>query len=444
MQSLGEMLLADGVCTPEQIEEAIQNQVILGGRMGTNLIELGVVNEETLARYLSRQHELPAMSGEQIRPEPEALEMIRPDVADRLGIIPFVRENKRIQILCVDPRDLKALDEVAFMTGLTPDPIVVPEVRFYELLRRCYGIHSHLRYVALDRRDFMSSSLGTTTEKKPAEPSVTEDLVSEEHFAKLYQRRDGFPQVEPQGKQALPSESMPLLTEEDIEPFEEEEQAERPPGDIERRVWQKEGIRHGRRAEDIEMQRAATAAPSFPPPAEDDQSTEPLTFEEASRLLGEASERGAIARLVLRYASSIFARSMLFTIHRGVALGWDAIGEGIDRWSFRSVMVPLDQPSVFQLVSESRAHYLGGLRKTKVNIEFLRAMGKVVPRSAFLLPVLVRGRVVNILYADNGHKAHCSSQIGELLILSQRITRCYESLFAAKVQNYKEKQESDE
>jgi len=126
----------------------------------------------------------------------------------------------------------------------------------------------------------------------------------------------------------------------------------------------------------------------------------------------------------------------LFTVHRGVALGWDAVGDRVDRWSFRSVMIPLDSPSVFNLVVDNRAHYLGGLTKTKVNIEFLRVMGKQVPLSAFLLPILVRGRVVNILYGDCGHKAHCPSSIGDLLILAQRIGRCYETLFEKKRKDY--------
>jgi hypothetical protein len=273
--------------------------------------------------------------------------------------------------------------------------------------------------------------------KKPPEPTITEDLVSEENFAKLYQRRDGFPEIASQesAPPPLPSEAMPLLTAEDLE--EVDESSPGPPGDIDRRVWKRDFPGEGRRQEDQEFIKAAAAAPSFPPPEEDEGEDQPLAFEEATRLLSEATGRSAIARLVLRYARSIFQRAMLLTIHRGVALGWDALGEDVDRWSFRSVMIPLEEPSVFQLVVNSRAHFLGGLTKTPVNIEFLRAMGKKVPRSAFLLPVLVRGRVVNILYADNGHKAHASSNIGELLILAQRISRCYESLFARKVEDFR-------
>ncbi|MBW1873529.1 MAG: general secretion pathway protein GspE [Deltaproteobacteria bacterium] len=434
MQSLGSLLIADGVCSVRQIEDAIQNQVILGGRMGTNLVELGVIDEETLARYLSRQHELPAMFGEKIEPDAEALKLLRPDVVDRLDMIPFLEETKKIQVLCVDPRNIKSLDEVAFTTGLIPDPIVIPEIRFWQLLKRYYGIDRQLRYIALDTKDFMAGALDELPAKKPVEPSVKEDLVSEVSFAKLYQRRDGFPVVTAEKLQPLPSEAMPLLTAEDLE-IVTDEPAAQPPGDIERRVWLEETTTPGRRKEDQVLAESAAAAPSMPPPEEDPEDS-PLTFEEASHLLTDVTNRSAIARFVLRYACSIFKRAMLFTVHRGVALGWDAIGEGIDRWSFRSVMVPLDSPSVFQLVAGSRAHYLGGLTKTKVNIQFLRAMGKKVPLSAFVLPILVRGRVVNLLYADNGHKVHSSSNIGELLILAQRISRCYESLFEKKWQAY--------
>ena len=227
---------------------------------------------------------------------------------------------------------------------------------------------------------------------------------------------------------------MPLLTDADLETLEEEPG---PPGQIERRVWKPALVDGGRRKEDLALADRAAAPPSQPPGIEEDDA--PLNLAQATRKLSEVSERNAIARAVLRFARSIFKRCMLFTIHRGVALGWDAIGEDLDRWAFRSIMIPLDNPSVFQLVVSSRAHYLGGMQKTKTNIGFLRVTGKKIPLSAFLLPVLVRGRVVNILYCDNGHKEHCHGDISDLLILAQRISQCYESLFEQKRASYLDK-----
>ena len=431
MPAIGKLLVDDGICTYQQIDDAVRNQVIMGGRIGTNLVELGVLDEETLARYLSRVHELPAMSGENIQPEEEALSRIPADVVDRLNIIPFIMEPKRIQVLCVDPRDVKALDEVAFITGLTPDPIVVPEIRFWQLLRDFYGIEREMRFVALDTRDYLVGSYGFEEPQQP--PPVSEDLIGEDSFIKLYQRRDGFPQISTPGEPSVPPKKMPLLTDEDLEVMEDDG----PPGQIERRVWKPALVEGGRRKEDRALADRAAAPPSQPPGFEDDDT--PLNLAQATARLAEVSERNAIARAVLRFANSLFKRCMIFTIHRGLALGWDAIGEDLDRWAFRSVMIPLDSPSVFQTVVNARAHYLGGLQKTKTNIEFLRATGKKVPYSVCLLPVLVRGRVVNILYCDNGHKEHSGDDIGDLLILAQRISQCYESLFEQKRAQYRDK-----
>lgn len=427
------MLVADGLCSRQQVEDAVQNQVILGGRIGTNLVELGVIDEETLARYLSRLHELPALSGEQIHPDPEVLALMPREAVDRLDIIPFIREAKRIQVLCVDPRDVKALDEVAFITGLTPDPIVVPEVRFWQLLRACYGIERQLRYVALDTHDFIS---GSFVEEPPLRSGMSqpgEDLISEESFDKLYQRRDGFPQVTSTDPPALPSASMPLLSAADLEAI-EEETSPGPPGHIERRVWQAPLVEDGRRRDDRREEE--------PAPPEAPQT--PLTFAEATRALSEVSDRQAIARCVLRYAASVFRRAMLFTVHRGVALGWNAVGEGLDRRAIRKLVIPLDSPSIFKLVVDSRAHYLGGLRKTPVNIQFLRGTGRQIPLSALMLPILVRGRVVNVLYGDNGHNRHCPSDVGDLLILAQRIAQSYEVLFEQKRAAYRARQPDGE
>lgn len=434
MPSLGELLTADGVCGQRQIEDAIRNQVILGGRLGTNLVEMGVIDEATLAHYLARKHERPALFGADIQPEPRALELLDAPTVDRLDVIPFICEQRRLQLLCIDPANLGALDEVAFITGLEPDPIVVPEIRFWQLLRRCYGIERQLRYIAINTRDFMAGALAddpaaarpAAAAEAPVEP--TEDLMGENEFAQLYQRRDGFPQLS-QPPPVAPSEQMPVLAPGDLEEIDEPGPTA-PPGGIERRVWQAERPDAGRRAGDQRLAEQAGAPPSQPPaPAGDDA---PLDFAAAAALLSRARDRHQIARIVLRFARSQFRRAMLFTVHRGVALGWDALGAGLDPLSFRSLMIPLDGLSVFRTVVETRAHYLGGLRRSRPNIEFLRATGRQVPLSAFVIPVLVRGRVVNLLYADNGHKAHSPNDIGELLILAQHISRSYEALFERK------------
>jgi hypothetical protein len=369
MPKLGEMLLAEGICTVEQLKAAVENQVIMGGRIGTNLLELGFISEEALAKILAQQFRTRVLFGDDISPDREALAKIPKDAVARLDVIPYRLEERSIHILCIDPGDLKALDEVAFITGLKPTPIAVPELRFWQLLNRLYGIERELRYLVLE-----GSSLPVKVQDRPqAEPTVQEDLISEEVFAKLYQRKEDQPEPD----------EIPVLDEADMEIVEEEV---------------------------IELVDEVAPEPE----------ESPLTFQEATQLLKGVDDRNAVARTVLRFAASVFKRCLLFTTHQQVIIGWDAVGGNIDPARFRSLAIPLNTPSVFQLVVNSRAHFLGGLQKTKINIGFLKAMGKQVPLSAVVVPILVRERVVNLLYCDNGHRAHAASDIGELLILAQR------------------------
>src|SRR5204863_2145313 len=52
---LGEILIQEGHLTQEGLEEALDWQVLYGGRLGTNLLELKLVEEEHLAKGLGRQ-----------------------------------------------------------------------------------------------------------------------------------------------------------------------------------------------------------------------------------------------------------------------------------------------------------------------------------------------------------------------------------------------------
>ncbi|MCI0672827.1 MAG: general secretion pathway protein GspE, partial [Myxococcaceae bacterium] len=51
---LGDRLLAEKLITQEQLQEALAAQVVHGGRLGTNLVELGRLKEEDLARVLGQ------------------------------------------------------------------------------------------------------------------------------------------------------------------------------------------------------------------------------------------------------------------------------------------------------------------------------------------------------------------------------------------------------
>jgi len=154
----------------------------------------------------------------------------------------------------------------------------------------------------------------------------------------------------------------------------------------------------------------------------------PLSFDEATEALKGVRGRSEIARVVLRYAVSKFSRAALLTVHPRNVLGWEGIGEDLTTARLSTFRLSRDEKSVFALVAQSRAHYIGPLQRWPGNGAWVKHTGRKLPQSVAVFPVLVRGNVVNLLYGDNGHGAHVESDVGELLILAQRIADSYESL----------------
>jgi hypothetical protein len=59
---------------------------------------------------------------------------------------------------------------------------------------------------------------------------------------------------------------------------------------------------------------------------------------------------------------------------------------------------------------------------------FYKLLGGGFPTTAVILPLLVRGKVVHLLYVDNGANQLTPPDVGELLILSQSVGRSYEAM----------------
>src|SRR5258708_37780624 len=73
---LARILRDRGIVTERQLQEAIQHQVLYGGRLGTNLHELGFITEQRLPEALSRAPGVPAPGVDLPDPAPEAAALL--------------------------------------------------------------------------------------------------------------------------------------------------------------------------------------------------------------------------------------------------------------------------------------------------------------------------------------------------------------------------------
>jgi len=148
---IGEMLLKAGILTRQQLEEALKAQLIYGGKLGTNLVEHGFVTEEFLTSFLSKQCNVPAVDSQELDSIPGyVIESVPREMADRHKVVPFKKENRRLDLALIDPTNLRAIDEVSFKTGLKIRPYVAPEVTIARCLERYYDIPRARRYIRLE------------------------------------------------------------------------------------------------------------------------------------------------------------------------------------------------------------------------------------------------------------------------------------------------------
>jgi len=182
--TLLEMLLRAGLLAPGQCDEALQNRVFFGGRIGTNLIELDFIHEEDLARFLSRKLAVPYVDPKELlNLPPQVIDLIPEEIALKYQVVPLRLDQRRLSIATADPSALTAIDEIAFITGKVIKPMITPEVRLVQALGKYYHYEIDERYQAIidrieERRQVAASAppAEEMPQPEPRQETVDEDL----------------------------------------------------------------------------------------------------------------------------------------------------------------------------------------------------------------------------------------------------------------------------
>ena len=109
------------------------------------------------------------------------------NVARRHEIVPWRIEGKRFKVLASTPGEtLEMFDEIGFKLGLIVKPVVAPEFRIHQILRRHFGSVRQMRAI-----DFGVKPKGKRAQEaeRKAEESALEkqaDLMDDDAFAAIY------------------------------------------------------------------------------------------------------------------------------------------------------------------------------------------------------------------------------------------------------------------
>jgi hypothetical protein len=125
---LGELLLAKGAVSTDGLRSALEACRRQGGRLGTWLTRLGLVNEGALLEALAQQTGCPAAPALELATAPAELRgLLHPAFAKRNMVVPFARQGRTLSVAMLHPNDLVIIDEVAAVTGLAVRAYVATE-----------------------------------------------------------------------------------------------------------------------------------------------------------------------------------------------------------------------------------------------------------------------------------------------------------------------------
>jgi len=391
---LGELLVARGKLTGEQLQKALQAQMIWGGHLGTNLIELGYLTEDELGEILAEAHSVRYAPYDMLQEIPSSiLSSIPRGLVEKYKIIPFRFDGKKLHLVMLTPQDLMALDEVSFATGFQLIPYVTPEIRLFQILEKYYSIPRAKRYITLSRelalRGLDKSRSARKLHKEGAEdgPRPAPGILDGDRPTPDPLPPPPLQDLSPAGDERDDVSSYAPTPASDWEPASGGMASRHSPHDEEAELVP-EPIDEGGSARESGLDRLLRSQ----------------TLEEVCSCLVEEAA-GSLRR------SAVFAR-----------VGEDFVSIGglstpSSSWSIDGLNLPFTPAALEALFSDGRSYYLGPPPGGTTEGAFYLRMSGGIPPNVFLAPVRLSERIALVFYGDHITEEIRPSEVEGLLVL---------------------------
>jgi hypothetical protein len=331
---LGELLLREKMVTPDQLDEALKNQMIYGIKLGSSLIEMGYIDEVVLARLLSTKLGVPCVGRKELANLPNELLIKFPrQLVEKHHVLPLKLEGNRLSLAMTDPTDFAAIEEIGFITGYVVQPFIAPDVHISRALAKYYHIisgESRYQQVVDQRRKSGKDAVPRLTTMTM--PSFTE-------------------------KGELLNVTIPI----EFEGF---------------------ASLHGDEPDDVYML---------------SEDVSKYTVDRVSLDFAAARTRDDVANVFITYLGQEFSTAALFIARGNAAVGWRGVSAGEKITDFSDLSLLLSKPSVLRDVIESRNFSMGTLINTPENRQILKVLQIRAETSLLVLPVVMLNKVVAVV-----------------------------------------------
>lgn len=386
--SLSSLIVQREIASIREVEEALARQVLYGGDLLTNLLEVSNVEESAVLPVVADSFSLPpAPAGELPRVPETAMKLVAGEVAFERSFLPL-EVNASLVIAVAEPLHHDVEQELSFALALPIEQRIAPLFRIRQALARDYG-------QPMDKR---TARLITKVVHKGPRMAST------------------FPP---------PIESQPAFR-----------AAPRPPSLIPPPL--------------VSAAPKTKAAPEGtfvrpvepPPPRPAKRRRGPLTLDIALSELEASLERDVIFDVMFEFARQFFDYTALFIVHGDLAEGRDAFGDGASRDKVARIGVPLDLANLLQRTRDQKSVLRGKPDREGLDRVLMADLGREGTTECVVIPIIVRTRVVALVLADGGKEGIDATSLGPIGEIVEAAAAAFERLIVRRKLKQQEPREA--
>lgn len=165
---IGDVLVAAGAITEEQLQEGLAKQKETGRKLGNALVDLGFISNDMLITVLTTQLGIDYIELKGAKIEEKVIHMVPENMVTKYQAIPIEIDPDNPNILKVamaDPMDIMAMDDIGLVTNLQVEPMLASEEGIKNAIDKYYGSAQAMEAAEAYRQE-QASALGGSDEEE--------------------------------------------------------------------------------------------------------------------------------------------------------------------------------------------------------------------------------------------------------------------------------------
>lgn len=158
------LLVQDHLVSPEQLEQATQEQKRTGKSLQATLIDLGHVNGEEVAKLYSKKYSVPYLNIDEFDIDQSVMELISPSFCRKHNVIPISKIGRNLVVAFSDPSDIYVKDDLAIVTQMSIQVVVSDASSIEAAISRFYAPRKDMSGVVTDLESVEDEYITTRTE----------------------------------------------------------------------------------------------------------------------------------------------------------------------------------------------------------------------------------------------------------------------------------------